>query len=215
MIYATMCIGQNWIDKYKDIINEFSKSNTIHILTDVISEFNNTNVHLYQRDVFSYYEKINFILDLVKEYNQRITYIDCDWLSTYNTLLEYDNNSLYTYRIFDLDEYNDVTEWFTDIERDFRKSLLTDISSKGFITEYVPEALISFPNLKNIDDIISDIKTLQPIIEKTYNKESLTTPRLNRYKHGIGYAEGWSISAVSVKYDIPLKIVDRRKKTLI
>lgn len=215
MIYATMCIGEEWIDKYTDSINEFSKSNTLHILTDNINKFNNSIVHQYQRDVFSYYEKINFTLNLVKQYNQRITYIDCDWLSTYNTLLEYDNNSLYTYRIFNLDEYNDVTEWFTDTEIDFRKSLLTNISSKGFIKEYVPEALISFPTVENIDDIIFDIKTLQPIIENTYNKKSLTTPRLNRYKHGIGYAEGWSVSAVVLKYNIPLKTVDRRKKTII
>ena len=35
-------------------------------------------------------EKIKFILDLSKKYEERITYIDSDWISQYNTNLKYD-----------------------------------------------------------------------------------------------------------------------------
>ena len=213
MIYATMCVGKEWVKKHKTIINNFSEKNILHILTDEIDEFINAKVYEYSRDVFSYYEKINFILSLSKKYNERVTYIDCDWLEKYNTSFNYDDDSLYSYRIFNLDEFNNVTVFFTDIEKQLRESLLNNISSGGYIKKYVPEALISFPNLKNIDDIISDVKILQPIIENIYNKESITNPRLDRYKHGIGYVEGWAISAISIKYNIQLKVCDWRKKT--
>ena len=70
MIYATMCIGKEWIEKYKETINNFSNKNKLHILTDEPIHFKNCITDEYTRDVFSYYEKINFIFKLSKKYKQ-------------------------------------------------------------------------------------------------------------------------------------------------
>ena len=102
MIYATMCIGNYWIKKYQEEINKFGKENTLHILTDNPESFEYGVSHMYDRDVFSYYEKINFILYLSKRYNQRVTYIDSDWIGSLNTNLKLDEANLYTYKVFDL-----------------------------------------------------------------------------------------------------------------
>ena len=59
MIYATMCVGNKWTNKYKTSINNFSKENTLHIFTDDMISFENCVCHEYTRDVFSYYEKIS------------------------------------------------------------------------------------------------------------------------------------------------------------
>lgn len=37
MIYATMCIGNKWLNKYRDTINVFSSKNHLEILTDTPS----------------------------------------------------------------------------------------------------------------------------------------------------------------------------------
>ena len=80
-----MCVGSKWTTKYQHIINAFSSKNHLEVLTDNVDIFHNSYNTLYDRDIFSYYEKINFIFNLSKKYNQRITYIDCDWLNAYNT----------------------------------------------------------------------------------------------------------------------------------
>ena len=59
-----MCVGEHWIEKFKNNINNFSKKNNLHILTDDTSKFQNCSCYQYTRNVFSYYEKIKFILDL-------------------------------------------------------------------------------------------------------------------------------------------------------
>lgn len=213
MIYATMCVGKEWIEKYKTSINNFSKKNTLHILTDNTETFQNTTSYKYNRDVFSYYEKIKFILFLSKKYNERITYIDSDWLDDYNTSIVFDNTSLYTYLKINTLEKNE--RWFTDLEIQIRDTLLSNIGNLQPITEYIAEALISFPPQNNIDDLILDSETLQNLLEDTYNSETKTLKRLNRYKEGIGYAEGWGISALCVKYNIKIKEVNWRKKTTL
>ena len=49
MIYATMCIGSEWVGKFKHSINTFGKSNTLYILTDSPDEFPNCETILYYR----------------------------------------------------------------------------------------------------------------------------------------------------------------------
>ena len=217
MIYATMCVGSDWINRFKEDINKFSTTNSLHILTDDSTQFNNTaSCYEYTRDVFSYYEKIKFILDLSKTYEERITYIDSDWISQYNTNLKYDNSSLYTYMIFDLSSETDRPMWFSDFEIEMRNGkLLNEINETGIISQYIPEALISFPYQENIDELIDDSKKLQTFLESTYKTDTKTNKRLNRYKKGIGYAEGWGMSALCVKYNIDIKDIDWRKKSLV
>lgn len=216
MIYATMCIGSDWADKYKKSISNFSKKNKLHILTDNLDIFSESVCYPYNRDVFSYYEKINFILQLSKQYNQRITYLDLDFLDIFDTNYHYDDYTLYTYRLYDLNSENPLTLWFGDIERDLQKNLLSNISCSETINYYIPEALISLPPLYNIDNIISDSKIIQNIIENIYNKNTISKfNRLEKYKNGIGFVEGWGITALSVKYKIPVCDYEWRKMNLI
>ncbi len=216
MIYATMCVGNKWTNKYKTSINNFSKENTLHIFTDDMKSFENCVCHEYTRDVFSYYEKINFVLKLSKEYKERICYIDTDWLQGYDTNIIVDNHSVYTYTNFNLSDDNVVTNFFTDIEIELQKTILRKIGIDKELEYYMGEAILFFPYNENIDDIISDSKTLQEYLENTYHQTTITKKRLDRYKKGIGYAEGWGITALMVKYNIPIKqITNWRKKKLL
>ena len=63
--------------------------------------------------------------------------------------------------------------------------------------------------------IINDSKILQEYLESEYNKSSITSSRLDRYKKGIGYAEGWGLTALVTKYNISIKQIDWRKKILL
>mgnify|MGYP001599901571 CR=1 FL=1 len=214
MIYATMCVGSKWTTKYQHIINAFSSKNHLEVLTDNTS-FENCICHHYTREVFSYYEKINFIFNLSKKYNQRITYIDCDWLNAYNTNITYDDITLYSYDIFDLFIENPLTKFFGENEHHLRDTLLSHISLNESIKYYIPEALISLPKVNEIDKMISDIKTIQPILENNYNSKN-RNPRYYRYvKAGIGYGEGWAPSAICQKYNIPIDKVDWKRKMLL
>ena len=172
MIYATMCIGNKWLNKYRDTINVFSSKNHLEILTDTPSGLTGSHITLYERNIFSYYEKINFIFNLSKKYNQRITYIDSDWLVRYNTDIKYDDITLYTYEIFDLYIESELTKFFYETEYHLRDTLLSHISSNESIKYYIPEALISLPKVNEIDKMISDIKTIQPILENIYNSKN-------------------------------------------
>ena len=215
MIYATMCIGKEWIDKYKETINNFSNKNKLHILTDEPIHFKNCITDEYTRDVFSYYEKINFIFKLSKKYKQRIYYIDVDWLSSYNTDIKVNDNNLYTYTNFLLDDENIWTKFFTSKEIKIKENILSKIGIDRELKDYIGEALILFPYNENIDMIIDDSKILQEYLENEYNKSSITSSRLDRYKKGIGYAEGWGLTALVTKYNIPIKQIDWRKKTIL
>ena len=199
-----MCVGSKWTTKYQHIINAFSSKNHLEVLTDNVDIFHNSYNTLYDRDIFSYYEKINFIFNLSKKYNQRITYIDCDWLNAYNTNITYDDITLYSYEIFDLYiESDPLTKFFYENEYHVRDTLLSHISSNESIKYYIPEALISLPKVNEIDKMISDIKTIQPIVENYYTSKN-TNPRYYRYvKAGIGYGEGWAPHLQFVKNIIP------------
>jgi len=210
-----MCVGTKWLTKYQDIINAFSSKNHLEILTDNPSGLIGSHITLYERNVFSYYEKINFMFNLSKKYNERITYIDIDWLNAYNTNITYDDITLYSYATYDLSDKNILTKWFTENEYHFRDNLLSHISVNSNIDFYIPEALISIPQLNNIDNIQFDLKIIQPIIESWYGLKN-KNPRFRRYiKNGIGYAEGWGVSAVCKKYKIPIDKVDWKKQTLL
>ena len=215
MIYATMCIGKEWIEKYKETINNFSNKNKLHILTDEPIHFKNCITDEYTRDVFSYYEKINFIFKLSKKYKQRIYYIDADWIGSYNTDIKVNDNNLYTYTNFLLDDENIWTKFFTSKEIKIKENILSKIGIDRELKDYIGEALILFPYNENIDMIIDDSKILQEYLENEYNKSSITSSRLDRYKKGIGYAEGWGLTALVTKYNIPIKQIDWRKKTIL
>ena len=62
--------------------------------------------------------------------------------------------------------------------------------------------------------MISDVKTIQPIVENYYTSKN-RNPRYYRYvKAGIGYAEGWAPSAICQKYNIPIEEIEWRKSNI-
>ena len=216
MIYATMCVGKKWIDTWKLAIDNFSKDHNLHILTDDIDKFKNATCYEYKRDVFSYYEKINFVLELSKKYKERITFIDTDGLDDYNTDFIFDNKTFYTAHIWKLTgEVNNASIFFSEHDWILKDTLLSEVSSEGSLEFYILEKIMSFPKMDNIDEIIKDNKVLQSIIEKTYNQNTVTRDKLKRYKSGIGYCEGWGMSTLCTKYNIPVKPYNWRKDILI
>lgn len=204
MIYATMCVGDKWILKHKNSLNNFGKNNRLFVLSDNVTQFSNCNTHLYTRNIFSYYEKINFIIELLEKYKERITYIDADWIEHYNTNNTYDSDSLYTYQIFNLNE-PPLSDLFKKTESNIIKNLFSKIDLKKSQDWYIPEAIISFPYRVDIDSIKKDFNILQPHLEKIYNDVPIRDT-LHRYSEvGIGYGEGWALTAISLKYNIEVK----------
>lgn len=214
MIYATMCVGRDWCEVHSSNINYFAKNNKLHILTDFPDYFNNCEIHPYKRDIFSYYEKLNHIINLLEELKTRITYIDADWISFLNTNLEYDMSSLYSYDIFKLNSEL-LQNYFSEKNIEDLSKIFSMIGVNNVGNEYIPEALISFPYVNNIIEIKKDLKILQTPLENmySYSPEQL---RLKRYsKNGVGYGEGWALTAICVKYGIPFTSIDWRKKSII
>jgi hypothetical protein len=203
MIYATMCIGNEWVSKYKDSINRFAKQNTLFVLTDNISVFENCNLIKYKRDVFSYYEKINLITHLLKNHKERITYIDSDWLQYYNTKIEFNDDSIYTYEIFDL-KNPPLSDYFKETEYTIISKILSKVgvSIEGW---YIPEAIISFPYHLELENIISDFNKLQTPLEEMYNTIPIREAVQRYSETGIGYGEGWAITAIASKYNIKVR----------
>lgn len=214
MIYATMCVGKKWCEAHSHNINMFAKKNKVHILTDFPHYFENCKVYEYTRDVFSYYEKLNHIINLSELFKTRITYIDADWISFLDTNLEYDISVLYSYDIFKLNSEL-LQNYFSEKNIEDLSKIFSMIGVDNFGNEYIPEALISFPYVNNIIEIKKDLKILQTPLENMYSY-STEQLRLKRYsKNGVGYGEGWALTAICVKYDIPFTSIDWRKKSII
>ena len=221
MIYSTMCIGKKWVDKFKNSINNFGRKNTLYVLTDLPNEFPDCKTFLYTIEEFSYYEKINLMLDLLEKYKERVTYIDSDWLKHYNTNIKFLDESLYTYQIFLVDT-KPIASFFPNSELKKINNIINKIGLTEFGSRYIPEAVLSFPYFNNFNEIKKDFNVMQNPIENIYNKEVPVRTALRKYsKHGIGYGEGFAITAVANKYNIDVKDFEEfehhtwRKKVLI
>lgn len=204
MIYATKCIGEEWNSKYVNSVNKFCKKNDLHILTDNNTLFLNGICYPYQRDVFSYYEKINHILNISEKYKERVTYIDSDWLEAYDTKNKLDDDSLYTYSIFNIfkqpvSNYISV-EQHPQIKENFKK-----INHEVLEDWYIPEAIISFPYREDLSVIKKDFNILQPPHEKMFNTKPHRREVTRYSRVGVGYGEGLAITAIASKYKIKVK----------
>lgn len=214
MIYATMCIGSEWCEKYYNSINTFAETETVHILTDNPTYFPNCINYTYNRDVFSYYEKLNHIMTVSSKLKKRITYVDADWLSKVNTDLEYDDTSLYCYYHYNLID-TDFIKVFGGGFKEKIKPLLSKVGLNTIGDGYIPEAFISFPYLNNIQDISQDIFILQDPLEKIFSTSDRN--RTDKYVADgkIGYGEGWSLTILCEKYNINIIPTNWRKTELI
>lgn len=205
MIYATMCIGSDWVNKFKNSINNFANKHSLYILTDLPNEFPSCNTIIYERDEFSYYEKINLILKLLEIHKERITYIDADWLNKYNTDISFSDNCLYTYQIFHLNQ-KPLISFFPEGELQKVNKIVNLIGLEQFGNTYIPEAVLSFSYFDKFDKIKQDFNIIQKPIEDIYNKQTPIRTALRKYsKYGIGYGEGLAITAIADKYNLCVK----------
>tara|TARA_B100000900_G_scaffold360226_1_gene332183 strand:+ start:7941 stop:8576 length:636 start_codon:yes stop_codon:yes gene_type:complete len=195
--FATMCIGKDWSFEWKDNIRQFHDKHKLHLLTDcsVWFEF---KTYDYESKEFSYYDKLIFLLDLMESNKKRITYLDVDKLEQYNNI-DYDTTSAYVYNVIDTPMY------LSDVFESTRKEIHNHLNIKNESNVYTQEALISLPYTSEFKNIKKDIIELKDIVERNFGNKKWDNPKLNRYsKQGIGYGEGSALTAVLLKYNIPI-----------
>lgn len=209
MIFCTMCIGEKWVDMYSPAVNKFSRDREVFVLTDHPDKFE-CNTILYERDVFSYYEKINLVLNLIKTHQSRVTYVDANNIRNFNPNILVDDTSLYAGQLLD---WEDMDIFLTDsTEKDVLK-ILSLIGVEKLSDKYVREHIISIPTSIFIDYIIEDLEQLQPLFEDYFNSVP-KTPAAKRYtRNGIGYAEGFALQAIAIKYSMEIKEMEYKPKS--
>ena len=210
MIYCTMCIGPKWVNVFKDSINRFAEINELYVLTDIPEEFDNCNTVLYEREIFSYFEKLPFLFNISKSRNERITYIDANNIRNFNPNILVDETSLYSGQLLD---WEDMNMFKTDsTEKDMLK-ILSSIGVEKLYDKYVREHIISIPTSIFVDYIIEDIKKLQPLFEEYFDSVP-KTPAMERYtKNGVGFAEGFALQAIAIKYSMGMKQIKYKAKS--
>ena len=210
MIYCTMCIGSKWVSIFKDPINRFAKNNELYVLTDIPEEFDNCNTVLYERDIFSYYDKLPFLFNINSTRKERVTYVDANNIRNFNPNISVDDTSLYSGQLLD---WKDMSMFRTDsTEKDVLK-ILSSIGIEKLSDKYIREHIISIPTSIFIDYIIEDLEQLQPLFEDYFNSIP-KTPAMKRYtRNGIGYAEGFALQAIAIKYSMEIKKMEYKPKS--
>jgi hypothetical protein len=196
MMYCTLVYGKKLHDLYFEELDNFSKTNNLVILTDQPDYFLNSKTILYKRNEFSYYEKLPFILSLVKEHKERVVYFDVDSIDLVKDKnFGFDNKSAYSYKIFKNTDYTD-----TQLRTDDGLNILCDIYSElGYeMCDYLHERIISIPYSQKIDKMFKEIVKLQPVFEENYSKgKQWKSYDFKRYsKIGCGYGEGGALSII-------------------
>lgn len=196
MIYCTFIYGKELHDLYSTKLDEFSKKCNLQILTDNPEYFSNANTILYERNEFSYYEKLPFLLSLIKEYKERVLFFDVDSLNLIKDKdFGFDNKSAYSYQIFKNSNYTEQ-----ELRTNYGLDVLCDIYSElGYeMCDYLHERIISIPYSQKINDIFNEITKLQPIFEKKYPKgKNWQGADFSKYSQiGCGYGEGGALSVV-------------------
>ena len=208
--FATMCIGKELAFDWNKDITSFSNFKKINILTDC-SEWFISDTYEYKKKEFSYYDKLIFLMDLMESKRKRITYIDVDKLQYYGNI-DYDDESCYVYNI------TSTPIHLSNVFESTRKEIHNHLNIKNESDIYVQEALISLPYTSEFENIKKDIIELQPIVERNFSNRAWKNQKLNRYsRHGICYGEGSALTAVLLKYNIPIVNVysSFRKQQLI
>jgi len=196
MVYCTFIYGKELHDLYSTKLDEFSKKCNLQILTDRPEYFSNANTVLYERNEFSYYEKLPFLLSLIKEYKERVLFFDVDSLD----LIEdknfgFDKTSAYSYYIFKNSNYTEK-----QLREEYGLDILCDIYLElGYeMCDYLHERVISIPYSEKIDKIYKELIKLKPIFEKKYPKgKDWDDVNFQKYsKTGCGYGEGGALSVI-------------------
>lgn len=211
MVYCTFIYGKELHDLYSTKLDEFSTKYNLQVLTDKPDYFLNANTTLYERNEFSYYEKLPFLLSLVKKYKERVLFFDADSIDLIDGKeFGFDNRSAYSYQIFKNTNYTE-----SELRTNYGLGVLCDIYSElGYeMCDYLHERIISIPNTKKIDKIYTEILNLQSLFEKKYPKGiKWVNHDFKKYsKVGCGYGEGGALSVVLKNNNINVKSLVEKK----
>ena len=210
MIYATMCVGEDWCKKYSSEINNLGLENNVNILTNFPNYFPNCNTEMYHRNVFSYYEKLPFTLKLNIKYKDRVLFFDVDSINSpylipiLKNKYEMDKESVYSQEVYDM-------KTTSNLDDESYKELINIYKSYSYYIhpKYLHERIFSLPYKENqTEKIIEEILELQSVFEKIYHKDRKWPNRHRNQKwsdNGCGYGEGGALSIIIHNMNIPSK----------
>lgn len=209
MLYATICHGAEFINRFSKEINKVGKIDTVHVLTDQPQYFGDCVTYQYEevmgRSQFSYYSKLTFLFKLLLEYKERVNYVDADFMRVNFNKLIVENDSAYYSSVI-------IPKHLTKLDRlKGRKNAYKEYFA--FMAEfgldkpfnYITEAFLSFPYTSKTIEIACRSKELQDYIENIFNSETAdwTSTYLSRYaKSGIGFGEGTAVTILAKEYNL-------------
>jgi len=197
---CTTVVGEKHNNKYSKRINNYGSDVSIDVLTDMPELYPNCKTTLYSREAFSYYDKMMFLLDSVKAYKSRVTHIDVDWFYNidYNTKVEED--TFYTYHIFDYNQPKETSRSPNNYQLLVRV-LNTILYNNGYDSakckHLIGEAFMSLPYLDNFSELYDRVKSMQIDFETKLNSSTGFGSRYSKYQNtGVGYNEGMALTVV-------------------
>lgn len=211
MIYCTFAVGNFWNTTLRQSgLTPFSKENEVHILTDRPELYPYAKATKYDRDVFSYYDKLPFMFDIIKDRKERVMFFDADNLGYIKAINvdEFDDESIYSDTLYN---YSEKTQRYFEDKRHTALLSLWPIFKEEVGVSYIDypnERNLSFPYLENIDEITEDIKRLQSKFESVFAKgiDWKKSCGLDKYSEvGCGYSEGGAVAIQAHKHNIPMK----------
>lgn len=212
---CTTIVGEEHHNKYQKRINNYGKDISIDVLTDQPELYTNCKTTLYTRTPFSYYDKMMFLLDCVKKYKSRVTHLDADWFYNidYNTKVE--ENTFYTYHIFNYNQPAETTRSPKNYEllvRVLNTILLNNGYDPKLCKNLIGEAFMSLPYHPKFDKLYSRVKDMQVDFESSLNSLTGFGSRYNKYQNtGVGYNEGMALTVVMDYLDIKYEKLHEKK----
>ena len=209
MLYATVCHGAEFINRFSKEINKVGKIDTVHVLTDQPQYFDNCITYQYEKVMggtqFSYYSKLTFLFKLLLEYKERVNYVDADFLRVNFNKGIVENDSAYYSSVI-------IPKHLTKLNRlkgrnSAYKEYFAFMAEHGLDKpfNYITEAFLSFPYSSKTIEIACRSKELQAHIEDIFNSKTAdwSSTYLNRYaKNGIGFGEGTAVTILAKEYNL-------------
>jgi len=217
MVYATLLVGEEYCEAYSEQVNKEASKGTIHVLTDHPEYFPNGIIHHYNKKRFSYYDKLNFLVELVIKHQQRVTFVDADWCKNLDFIKVLDTPYVYCWRLFDMDDLHLIGIYQNGI--DYCYKVLEELNLGDNDDKYPGEAILSMPPVSSIQGVKTKLKFIQPYWEKAFHSNITMNKKLERYaSYGVGYCEGAALKAILGSFGIEVKELSRenfQKNTLL
>jgi len=193
----TVCaVGDKYVENTLSSIDRFSSNHwDIHILTDKPNKFTKFKTYLYTNTVFSYFDKLLFSLNVVKNTGIGVTLIDADKLHLISDKFIQESHNYSEFKYYSINRW---APYFSNIQfnggwkivYEYFKYLDMDTSKiKNFWEEvfYFPYSIFHHHQLNK------DLETLKPIFEYRSIIDEWPRP-------GLGEGEGVAIGFLLEKY---------------